>query len=105
MSLIIRSNAFSISSHQVHRLGYGTMQLTGPGAFGPPKDRDAAFTVLRGAVSLGINHIDTNDFYSPHVTSRLIREALYPCRDDLFIVTKVGVRRGAEGAWLPAFSV
>jgi aryl-alcohol dehydrogenase-like predicted oxidoreductase len=83
----------------VARVGYGAMQLAGPGVFGPPKDRDAAVTVLRDAVELGINHIDTSDFYGPHVTNQIIREALHPYPDGLRIVTKVGARRDAEGGW------
>ncbi|MCT7328423.1 aldo/keto reductase family oxidoreductase [Ralstonia mojiangensis] len=104
MSPITQSGTFSIGGHQVHRLGYGAMQLAGPGVFGPPKDRDAALAVLREAVSSGVNHIDTSDFYGPHTTNQLIREALHPYRDDLLIVTKIGARRDAKGAWLPAFS-
>jgi aryl-alcohol dehydrogenase-like predicted oxidoreductase len=77
----------------VKRLGYGAMQLAGPGVFGPPKDRDAALAVLREAVTSGVNHIDTSDFYGPHVTNRLIREALAPYREDLVIVTKIGAKR------------
>jgi aryl-alcohol dehydrogenase-like predicted oxidoreductase len=88
----------------VKRLGYGVMQLAGPGVFGPPKDRDAALAVLREAIARGVNHIDTSDFYGPHVTNKLIHEALAPYPDDLVIVTKIGARRGADGAWLPAFS-
>jgi len=80
------------------------MQLAGPGVFGPPKDRGAALAVLREAVALGINHIDTSDYYGPHVTNQIIREALHPYPDDLTIVTKIGARRGADGSWLPAFS-
>jgi aryl-alcohol dehydrogenase-like predicted oxidoreductase len=80
------------------------MQLAGPGVFGPPKDHDAALAVLRAAVASGVNHIDTSDFYGPHVTNRLIREALAPYPDDLVIVTKIGARRGADGSWIPAFS-
>jgi aryl-alcohol dehydrogenase-like predicted oxidoreductase len=83
----------------VTRVGYGAMQLAGPGVFGPPKDRDAAIGVLRKAVDLGITHIDTSDFYGPHVTNQIIKEALHPYRDDLHIVTKVGARRDAEGGW------
>jgi aryl-alcohol dehydrogenase-like predicted oxidoreductase len=86
----------------VTRMGYGAMQLAGPGVFGPPKDRDAAIAVLREAVELGINHIDTSDYYGPHVTNQIIREALHPYPAELHIVTKVGARRDAEGAWLPA---
>jgi aryl-alcohol dehydrogenase-like predicted oxidoreductase len=78
------------------------MQLAGPGVFGPPKDRDAARAVLREAVACGVNHIDTSDFYGPHVTNQIIREALHPYPNDLVIVTKIGARRGADGSWLPA---
>jgi aryl-alcohol dehydrogenase-like predicted oxidoreductase len=85
-------------------MGYGAMQLAGPGVFGPPKDHEAALTVLREAVANGVNHIDTSDFYGPHVTNRLIREALYPYTEDLVIVTKVGARRGEDGSWNPALS-
>jgi pyridoxine 4-dehydrogenase len=88
----------------VHRMGYGAMQLAGPGVFGPPKDRDAALAVLREAVATGVNHIDTSDFYGPHVTNQLIREALHPYPADLVIVTKVGARRGADKSWIPALS-
>jgi aryl-alcohol dehydrogenase-like predicted oxidoreductase len=83
-------------------MGYGAMQLAGPGVFGPPKDRDAAIAVLREAVASGVNHIDTSDFYGPHITNQLIREALHPYPDDLVIVTKVGAVRGDDGSWLPA---
>jgi aryl-alcohol dehydrogenase-like predicted oxidoreductase len=88
----------------LNRLGYGAMQLAGPGVFGPPKDHDAAIAVLREAVESGVNHIDTSDFYGPHVTNQLIREALHPYPKGLTIVTKVGGKRGAEGSWLPANS-
>jgi pyridoxine 4-dehydrogenase len=88
----------------VHRMGYGAMQLAGPGVFGPPNDRDAALAVLREAVATGVNHIDTSDFYGPHVTNQLIREALHPYPADLVIVTKVGARRGADKSWIPALS-
>lgn len=104
MSAIVQSGTFSFAGRRVHRIGYGAMQLAGPGVFGPPKDRDAALAVLREAVALGVDHIDTSDFYGPHVTNQLIRDALYPYRDDLLIVTKVGAKRGDDGAWLPAFS-
>jgi aryl-alcohol dehydrogenase-like predicted oxidoreductase len=80
------------------------MQLAGPGVFGPPRDRALAVAVLRAAVERGVNHIDTSDFYGPHVTNQIIREALHPYRDDLVIVTKVGARRGADASWLPALS-
>jgi pyridoxine 4-dehydrogenase len=83
----------------VTRMGYGAMQLAGPGVFGPPKDRDAAVAVLRELVELGITHIDTSDFYGPHVTNEIIKEALHPYPDELRIVTKVGARRDAEGGW------
>jgi aryl-alcohol dehydrogenase-like predicted oxidoreductase len=98
------TTTFTLGDRTVKRLGYGAMQLAGPGAFGPPKDRDAALAVLREAVGAGVNHIDTSDFYGPHVTNRLIREALHPYPDDLVIATKIGARRGADGSWRPAFS-
>jgi len=93
---------FHFAGRTVSRLGYGAMQLAGPGVFGPPKDRAAAVAVLRAAVAAGVNHIDTSDFYGPHVTNQIIREALHPYRDDLLIVTKVGAVRGADASWLPA---
>lgn len=104
MSSIDQSGAFILRNRSVKRLGYGAMQLAGPGVFGPPRDHDAALAVLREAVASGVNHIDTSDFYGPHVTNRLIREALAPYPQDLLIVTKIGARRGGDGAWLPAFS-
>ncbi|RWP06748.1 aldo/keto reductase family oxidoreductase [Mesorhizobium sp.] len=104
MSSIDLSGTFTLGDRTVKRLGYGAMQLAGPGVFGPPKDHGAALAVLREAVALGVNHIDTSDFYGPHVTNLLIREALAPYSDDLTIVTKIGARRGADGSWLPAFS-
>ncbi len=85
-------------------MGYGAMQLAGPHVFGPPRDADAALAVLREAVEAGVNHIDTSDFYGPHITNRLIRQALHPYPEDLTIVTKIGARRGKDGSWLPAFS-
>ena len=88
----------------VNRMGYGAMQLAGPHVFGPPKDRAAAVAVLREAVERGVNHIDTSDFYGPHVTNQIIREALHPYAKDLTIVTKVGALRGEDGSWNPAFS-
>jgi pyridoxine 4-dehydrogenase len=103
-SSIEQSGKFPLGDRTVKRLGYGAMQLAGPGVFGPPKDRNAALAVLREAVARGVNHIDTSDFYGPHVTNELIREALHPYPDDLVIVTKIGARRGDDGAWLPAFS-
>jgi pyridoxine 4-dehydrogenase len=99
-----QSETFILGDRTVKRLGYGAMQLAGPGVFGPPKDRDAALAVLREAGAQGVNHIDTSDFYGPHVTNQLIREALAPYSNDLVIVTKIGARRGADGSWLPAFS-
>ena len=99
-----RSFTFPGTSMTVRRMGYGAMQLAGPGVFGPPKDRHAALAVLRQAVSAGVNHIDTSDFYGPHVTNELIREALHPYPDDLVIVTKVGARRGADKSWIAALS-
>src|SRR5271165_3979153 len=95
---------FPLGDRTVRRLGYGAMQLAGPGVFGPPKDHGAALAVLREAVACGVNHIDTSDFYGPHITNRLIREALAPYPHDLVIVTKIGARRGEDGSWLPAFS-
>src|SRR5690625_4398909 len=88
----------------VTRMGYGAMQLAGPGVMGPPKDRDAALAVLREAVATGINHIDTCDYYGPHITNKIIREALHPYPVDLHLVTKIGARRDAQGNWLPASS-
>ena len=104
MTRIDQSGTFSLGDRTVRRLGYGAMQLAGPGVFGPPRDRDAALAVLREAVARGVNHIDTSAYYGPHVTNRLIREALAPYPDDLVIVTKIGARRGEDGSWLPAFS-
>lgn len=104
MTMIAQAGTYSFGGRTVARLGYGAMQLAGPGVFGPPRDPDAASAVLREAVALGVNHIDTSDFYGPHVTNRLIREALHPYRDDLLIVTKIGARRGNDASWLPAFS-
>ncbi|RXT19717.1 oxidoreductase [Rhizobium leguminosarum] len=104
MSTIDQSGTFNLGGRSVKRLGYGAMQLAGPGVFGPPKDHGAALAVLREAVASGVNHIDTSDFYGPHVTNQIIREALHPYRDDLVIVTKIGARRGADGSWIPAFS-
>ncbi|WP_333821986.1 aldo/keto reductase family oxidoreductase [Pinisolibacter sp.] len=104
MSTTDPTNTFPLGHRSVKRLGYGAMQLAGPGVFGPPKDHAAALAVLREAVARGVDHIDTSDFYGPHVTNRLIREALAPYPDDLVIVTKIGARRGTDGAWLPAFS-
>src|SRR5258708_39606076 len=104
MSRIDQSGTFTLGDRTVKRLGYGAMQLAGPGVFGPPKDPDAALSVLRDAVARGVNHIDPSDFYGPQVTNRLIREALAPYPDDLVIVTKIGARRREAGSWLPALS-
>ena len=99
-----QAGTYSLGGRNVARLGYGAMRLAGPGVFGPPRDTEAARAVLREAVMLGVNHIDTSDFYGPHITNQLIREALHPYRDDLLIVTKIGARRGNDASWLPAFS-
>ena len=104
MSSFDQAGTFTLGDRIVKRLGYGAMQLAGPGVFGPPKDHDAALAVLREAVARGVNHIDTSDFYGPHVTNQIIREALQPYPDDLVIVTKIGARRGDDGSWIPAFS-
>jgi pyridoxine 4-dehydrogenase len=104
MSSIDKSGAFTLGGRTVKRLGYGAMQLAGPGVFGPPRDRDAALAVLREAVASGVDHIDTSDFYGPYVTNQLIRKALHPYPDDLVIVTKIGARRGEDASWIPAFS-
>jgi len=104
MSSIDHSGTFTLGDRTVKRLGYGAMQLAGPGVFGPPRDRDAAVAVLREAVASGVNHIDTSDFYGPHVTNEIIREALHPYPEDLVIVTKISARRGTDGSWIPAMS-
>ncbi len=98
------SGTFTLGDRTVKRIGYGAMQLAGPGVFGPPKDRDAAIAVLREVVAAAVDHIDTSDFYGPHVTNQVIREALAPYPDDLVIVTKIGARRGTDGSWIPAFA-
>src|ERR1700748_3253366 len=103
-AIIDQSGTFTLGDRTVKRLGYGAMQLAGPGVFGPPKDHNAALAVLREAVARGVNHIDTSDFYGPHFTNKLIREALAPYQNDLIIVTKIGARRGDDASWLPAFS-
>ncbi len=104
MTLLDTTGSFPLGTRPVRRLGYGAMQLAGPGVFGPPKDADAARAVLREAVASGVNHIDTSDFYGPHITNQLIREALHPYSDDLVIVTKLGARRGTDASWNPAMS-
>jgi aryl-alcohol dehydrogenase-like predicted oxidoreductase len=101
--MIDQAGTYSLGGRSVKRLGYGAMQLAGPGVFGPPHDPEQALAVLRAATEAGINHIDTSDFYGPHVTNRLIREALSPYSDDLVIVTKIGARRGEDASWRPAF--
>jgi pyridoxine 4-dehydrogenase len=104
MSAVDATGTFLLGDRLVRRLGYGAMQLAGPGVFGPPANRAESLAVLRDAVARGVNHIDTSDFYGPHVTNELICEALYPYPKDLVIVTKIGVRRGKDGARLPATS-
>ncbi|CAD5201334.1 aldo/keto reductase family oxidoreductase [Pseudomonas sp. FEN] len=104
MSNITQAGSFLLGTRSVNRMGYGAMQLAGPGVFGPPKDPGAAIAVLREALAAGVNHIDTADFYGPHVTNRLIREALHPYPSDLVIVTKVGAARGHDASWNPAQS-
>jgi pyridoxine 4-dehydrogenase len=104
MTDINAAGVFRLGDRSVRRLGYGAMQLAGPGVFGPPKDHGAALAVLREAVANGVDHIDTSDFYGPHVTNRLIREALHPYPDNLVIVTKLGAVRGDDASWIPAHS-
>jgi pyridoxine 4-dehydrogenase len=104
MTDIAAAGTFPLGDRTVNRIGYGAMQLAGPGVFGPPKDRDAALNVLRESVASGVNHIDTSDFYGPHITNQLIREALHPYPDDLVIVTKVGAVRGKDASWNPAMA-
>jgi aryl-alcohol dehydrogenase-like predicted oxidoreductase len=99
-----KSGSFPLGDREVHRLGYGAMQLAGPHVMGPPADRDAAVAVLRRAAELGVNHIDTSDYYGPHVTNEIIREALHPYPQDLVLVTKVGARRTPDGHWPEALS-
>jgi aryl-alcohol dehydrogenase-like predicted oxidoreductase len=98
------AGTFRLGDRIVKRMGYGAMQLAGPGVFGPPRDRDAAIAVLREAVASGVNHIDTCDYYGPHVTNQIIAEALHPYPDDLVLVTKIGASRGPDGSWRPAQS-
>ena len=95
---------FRLGTRLVKRVGYGAMQLAGPGVFGPPKDRHAALAVLREALASGVDHIDTSDYYGPHVTNQIIREALHPYPNSLVIVSKIGARRGTDASWNPAFS-
>ncbi|SCY50128.1 MULTISPECIES: aldo/keto reductase family oxidoreductase [unclassified Pseudomonas] len=104
MNIASKAGSFLLGDRTVNRMGYGAMQLAGPQVFGPPKNPTAAIAVLREALASGINHIDTADFYGPHVTNQLIREALHPYAQDLVIVTKVGAVRGADASWNPAHS-
>lgn len=104
MASIDAAGTYSLGDRTVRRMGYGAMQLAGPGVFGPPRDRAEAIAVLRAAVEAGVNHIDTSDFYGPHVTNEIIREALHPYPQDLVIVTKVSAKRDEKGGWLPAMS-
>ncbi|HJP68205.1 MAG TPA: aldo/keto reductase family oxidoreductase [Sphingomicrobium sp.] len=104
MSEIGAPGTFFLGHREVMRMGYGAMQLAGPGVYGPPKDRDEAIAVLREAIASGVDHIDTSDYYGPHVTNEIIREAIYPYPADLVIVTKLGARRTPDKAWLPAMS-
>jgi aryl-alcohol dehydrogenase-like predicted oxidoreductase len=104
MQQIDKAGTFNLGGRTVKRLGYGAMQLAGPGVFGPPRDRTAAVAVLREAIAAGVDHIDTSDYYGPHVTNQIIREALAPYPDDLLLVTKLGARRGEDGSWLVANS-
>jgi aryl-alcohol dehydrogenase-like predicted oxidoreductase len=104
MTDIAKAGKFILGTRGVKRVGYGAMQLAGKGVFGPPPDRAGAIAVLRAAVESGVDHIDTSDFYGPHITNQIIREALHPYRDDLVLVTKIGALRGADGSWRPAMS-
>src|ERR1700742_1322186 len=104
MTDISRAGTFALGARAVNRMGYGAMQLAGPGVFGPPKDRHAAIAVLRAAIAGGVDHIDTSDYYGPHFTNQIIREALHPYPGNLVIVTKLGAKRGGDSSWNPAFS-
>jgi aryl-alcohol dehydrogenase-like predicted oxidoreductase len=101
MTKISKAGTFRLGDRDVNRMGYGAMRLSGPGIFGPPQDRDQAIAVLREAVASGVNHIDTSDYYGPHIVNEIIREALSPYPDDLVLVTKLGARRGDDASWLP----
>jgi aryl-alcohol dehydrogenase-like predicted oxidoreductase len=101
MTNISKAGTYRLGDRHVNRIGYGAMQLAGQGVFGPPKDREQAIKVLRDAIASGVNHIDTSDYYGPHVVNELIREALSPYPDDLLLVTKLGARRGKDASWLP----
>ena len=98
MNALDKANTFQLGTRHVNRIGYGAMQLAGPGVYGPPKDRAGAIAVLRAAVEAGVDHIDTSDFYGPHITNQLIKEALYPYGDELVIVTRVGAARGTDAS-------
>jgi aryl-alcohol dehydrogenase-like predicted oxidoreductase len=104
MTNLSSAGTFLLGDRAVNRVGYGAMQLAGPGVFGPPRDRAAAVAVLREAVASGVNHIDTSDFYGPHVVNQIIREALHPYPDSLTIATKVGAARGSDGSWNSALT-
>ncbi|MFM2483484.1 aldo/keto reductase family oxidoreductase [Celerinatantimonas yamalensis] len=101
---IQQAGTFKLGNKTINRMGYGAMQLAGAGVFGPPKDKKEAIAVLQAAIESGVNHIDTSDFYGPHITNQIIREALHPYAKELSLVTKVGARRNEKGDWLPAFS-
>ena len=104
MDNINTAGTFILGTRTVNRMGYGAMQLAGKGVFGPPQDRASAVAVLRAAIESGVNHIDTSDFYGPHITNQIICEALHPYPDELVIVTKIGAKRGENASWLPAMS-
>jgi pyridoxine 4-dehydrogenase len=104
MTDLSSAGTFPLGDRLVKRLGYGAMQLAGPGVFGPPKDHGGAIAVLREAIASGVDHIDTSDYYGPHITNKLMREALHPYPEDLVIVTKIGARRGDDASWNPAMS-
>jgi aryl-alcohol dehydrogenase-like predicted oxidoreductase len=104
MADITKAGVFRLGGKSVNRMGYGAMQLAGPGVFGPPKDPEAALKILRAAIENGVTHIDTSDFYGPHITNQLIREALHPYPENLVIVTKLGARRGPDASWQKAFA-
>jgi aryl-alcohol dehydrogenase-like predicted oxidoreductase len=101
---LAKAGRYRLGSREVLRMGYGAMQLAGPGVYGPPAEPQAAMDLLREAVAAGVDHIDTSDFYGPHVTNQLIREALHPYAQDLTLVTKIGARRGLGGSWIEAFT-
>ncbi len=102
--ILLEASRLPGTSMTLNRMGYGAMQLAGPGVWGPPRDVDAAMAVLREAVESGVNHIDTSDYYGPHVTNQIIKQALHPYPDGLVIVTKLGARRGSDKSWIHALS-